>query len=57
MTVVDEPTTAAWDDLGDDELLRRLTQRGVAIEPARRLVADRDREPMARRLITRTLAS
>lgn len=56
MTLVDEPTAAEWDDLGDDELLRRLTQRGVALEPARRLVADREREPMARRLITKTLA-
>ena len=56
MTVVDEPATAVWDDLGDDELLRRLTQRGVAFEPARRLVADRDRDQLARRLITKALA-
>lgn len=56
MTVVDAPATVWWDDLGDDELLRRLTQRGVALEPARRLVADREREPMARRLIAKTLA-
>lgn len=56
MTVVDAQPTAWWDDLGDDELLRRLTQRDVAFEPARRLVADRDRDQLARRLITKALA-
>jgi len=56
VTVVDAPAVAWWDDLGDDELLRRLTQRGAQLEPARRLVADRDRHDLARRLITKTLA-
>ena len=45
-----------WDDLGDDELLRRLTQRGVRFQAARQLVRDRDRAELARRLITKALA-
>jgi hypothetical protein len=59
MTMTDHDTAAGpaeWDDLGDDELLRRLTQRGIRFQPARRLVADRDRSALARRCITEALA-
>jgi len=55
VTAVAPAPAAWWDDLGDDELLRRLVQRGVRWEAARRLVRDRDREPVARQAISRTL--
>lgn len=44
-----------WDRLGDDELLRRLVQRGVAPEQARYYVTQRDRSPAVRRTIHRHL--
>jgi hypothetical protein len=50
------PAPAWWDDLGDDELLRRLCQRGVRYLPARALVRDRDWSDYARGLISDALA-
>lgn len=44
-----------WEDLGDDELLRRLVQRGMEPGVARRLV-DRRETGQAARAIAQRLA-
>lgn len=46
----------SWDDLSDSELRSRLVQRGVPIDEAYELVADRDRSPAARARISEHLA-
>lgn len=41
---------AWWDDLGDDELNARLVQRGIPVDKAQALVANRELDVVRSRL-------
>lgn len=55
MAMSEQAADAWWDALGDDELLRRLVQRGVQDVVARSLVEGRDTRQAARDRIAKEL--